>query len=122
MGIDGWLYIAVGDFGMTNSTGTDGRTITLRGGGVARVRPDGTELEIYSYHTRNHCDVAIDPYLDMFVRDNTNDGKGWNIRLHHFTNLSEHGYPRLYQNFADEAVKPLLDLGGGQRNWSSLFA
>ena len=113
MGIDGWLYIAVGDFGMTNSTGTDGRTITLRGGGVARVRPDGTELEIYSYHTRNHCDVAIDPYLDMFVRDNTNDGKGWNIRLHHFTNLSEHGYPRLYQNFADEAVKPLLDLGGG---------
>lgn len=113
MGIDGWLYISVGDFGMTNATGTDGKVISFWGGGVARVRPDGSELEIYSYHTRNQCDVAISPYLDLFTRDNTNDGKGWNIRLHHFTNLSEHGYPRLYQNFKDEAVKPLLDLGGG---------
>lgn len=113
MGIDGWLYISVGDFGMTNATGTDGTVVTLWGGGVARVRPDGSELEVYSYHTRNQCDVAISPYLDLFTRDNTNDGKGWNIRLHHFTNLSEHGYPRLYQNFKEEAVKPLLDLGGG---------
>lgn len=113
MGIDGWLYIAVGDFGMSSSTGTDGRKVTLHGGGVARVRPDGTGLEVYSYHTRNQCDVAISPYLDHFVRDNTNDGKGWNIRVHHHTNLADHGYPRLYKNFTDEAVKPLLDLGGG---------
>ena len=113
MGIDGWLYIAVGDFGMSSSTGTDGREVTLHGGGVARVRPDGTGLEVYSYYTRNQCDVAISPYLDQFVRDNTNDGKGWNTRLHHHTNLANHGYPRLYKNFTDEAVKPLLDLGGG---------
>lgn len=113
MGIDGWLYISVGDFGMSSSTGTDGRKVTLHGGGVARVRPDGSRLEVYSYHTRNHCDVAISPYMDLFARDNTNDGKGWNIRVHHLTRLSEHGYPRLYQNFAVEAVKPLLDLGGG---------
>lgn len=113
MGIDGWLYIAVGDFGMSSSTGTDGREVTLHGGGVARVRPDGSGLEVYSYFTRNQCDVAISPYLDQFVRDNTNDGKGWNIRLHHHTNLANHGYPRLYKNFKEEAVKPLLDLGGG---------
>lgn len=113
MGIDGWLYISVGDFGLSSATGTDGRVISLHGGGVARVRPDGSGLEVYSYHTRNHCDVAISPYLDLFSRDNTNDGKGWNIRVHHYTNLSEHGYPRLYKNFADEAVKPLLDLAGG---------
>lgn len=113
MGIDGWLYIAVGDFGMEGTTGTDGRVVTLQGGGVARVRPDGSNLEIYSYHTRNICDVAISPYLDLFTRDNTNDGKGWNIRLHHFTNGSEHGYPRLYKNFTQEVVKPLIDAGGG---------
>ena len=113
MGIDGWIYIAVGDFGMEGTKGTDGKVVTLRGGGVARVRPDGTDLEIYSYHTRNICDVAISPRMDLFTRDNTNDGKGWNIRVHHLTNGSEHGYPRLYQNFADEAVKPMLDLGGG---------
>jgi len=113
MGIDGWLYIAVGDFGMEDTKGTDGKVVRLHGGGVARVRPDGTELEVYSYNTRNICDVAISPTLDLFTRDNTNDGKGWNIRVHHFTNGSDHGYPRLYKNFADEAIKPMLDLGGG---------
>lgn len=113
MGIDGWIYIAVGDFGMEETRGTDGRVVTLHGGGVARVRPNGTELEVYSYNTRNICDIAISPQLDLFTRDNTNDGKGWNIRVHHLTNGSEHGYPRLYKNFTDEAVAPILDAGGG---------
>lgn len=113
MGIDGWLYIAVGDFGMEGTKGTDGKVVTLRGGAVARVRPDGSDLEVYSYYMRNICDVAIDPYLDLFTRDNTNDGKGWNIRVHHFTNGSDHGYPRLYKNFAEEALRPMQDQGGG---------
>ncbi|MGC6426194.1 MAG: DUF7133 domain-containing protein [Akkermansiaceae bacterium] len=113
MGIDGWLYIAVGDFGMEGTKGTDGRVVNLHGGGVARVRPDGTELEVFSFNTRNICDVAISPQLDLFSRDNTNDGKGWNIRVHHHTNGAEHGYPRLYKNFTREAVAPILDAGGG---------
>ncbi len=113
MGIDGWLYIAVGDFGMFGSKGTDGTRVELFGGGIARVRPDGSELETYAIMTRNNCDVAISPELDLFTRDNTNDGKGWNTRFHHFTNLGDHGYPRLYKNFADEAVIPLADFGGG---------
>ncbi|HEX3133324.1 MAG TPA: heme-binding domain-containing protein, partial [Planctomycetota bacterium] len=113
MGIDGWLYIAVGDFGMFNSKGTDDKHVTLFGGGVARVRPDGSELEVYFYMTRNLVDIAIAPTMDIFSRDNTNDGKGWNTRFHHFTNLSNHGYPRLYKNFADEAIVPLADFGGG---------
>jgi len=87
MGIDGWLYIAVGDFGMFGSKGTDGTRVELFGGGIARVRPDGSELETFAIMTRNNCDMAIAPTLDMFTRDNTNDGKGWNTRFHHFTNL-----------------------------------
>ncbi len=113
MGIDGWLYVAVGDFGMPDAVGTDGKHVTLQGGGVARVRPDGSELELYTVMTRNICDVAISPYLDLFSRDNTNDGKGWNTRFHHFTHLADAGYPRLYQNFADETALPLADYGGG---------
>lgn len=113
MGIDGWLYISVGDFGTTPAKGTDGSTVELHGGGVLRVRPDGSQLEAYSVMVRNICDTAISPVLDLFSRDNTNDGKGWNTRFHHFTALADHGYPRLYQNFADEAVKPLADYGGG---------
>ncbi|WP_035611119.1 c-type cytochrome [Haloferula sp. BvORR071] len=113
MGIDGWLYIAVGDFGTTPAKGTDGSTYTLHGGGVIRVRPDGSQVEPYAVMTRNICDTAISPELDIFSRDNTNDGKGWNTRFHHFTQLGDHGYPRMYKNFADEAIKPLADYGGG---------
>jgi putative heme-binding domain-containing protein len=113
MGIDGWLYVAVGDFGMPEAVGADGKTYTLWGGGVVRVRPDGSEMEPYSLYVRNICDIAITPTMDMFSRDNTNDGKGWNTRFHHFVPMGDHGYPRLYQNFADEIVTPLKDFGGG---------
>ena len=113
LGIDGWLYIAGGDFGFLKATGTDGKTLQHRGGGVIRVRPDGTGLEIYSTGTRNILEVAISPLMDMFARDNTNDGGGWNVRFHHFTGLDDHGYPRLYKNFNDECIQPLADYGGG---------
>ena len=42
MGIDGWIYIAIGDFGFVDAEGTDGTKLTMYGGGVVRVRPDGT--------------------------------------------------------------------------------
>lgn len=113
LGIDGWLYIAGGDFGFMKATGTDGKTLQHRGGGVIRVRPDGTGLEIYSTGTRNILEVAISPLMDIFARDNTNDGGGWNVRFHHFTGLDDHGYPRLYKNFNDECIQPLADYGGG---------
>ncbi|TWT89361.1 DUF7133 domain-containing protein [Neorhodopirellula pilleata] len=113
LGVDGWLYIAGGDFGFIDAEGTDGRKLTHRGGGVIRVRPDGTGLEVYSTGTRNILEVAISPTMDMFTRDNTNDGGGWDVRLHHFTGMDDHGYPRLYKNFNDECVQPLADYGGG---------
>ena len=113
MGADGWLYIAGGDFGFMDAEGTDGRKLTHRGGGVLRVRPDGTGLEIYSTGTRNILEVAISPQMDMFARDNTNDGGGWDVRMHHFTGMDNHGYPRLYKNFRDECIQPLADYGGG---------
>ncbi len=113
MGIDGWIYIAVGDFGFHNATGTDGTQLTLLGGGVARVRPDGTELELYTTGTRNDYDVAIDPFMNLFSRGNTNDGGGWNIRFLHLIQSGEYGYPRLFQNFATEIIPALADLGGG---------
>ena len=113
LGIDGWLYAAIGDFGFRKAEGADGRALQLRGGGVVRVRPDGTGLEAYSVGTRNILEAAISPLLDGFARDNTNDGDGWDTRFHHFSGLEDHGYPRLYKNFPDEAVRPLADYGGG---------
>lgn len=113
MGIDGWIYIAVGDFGFMNATGTDGRELQLRAGGVVRFRPDGTGMELFSTGTRNIYGLAITPTLDMISRDNTNDGGGWDVRLHQHIGLEDHGYPRLYMNFSDEIVAPLADYGGG---------
>lgn len=113
LGIDGWLYAAIGDFGFLKAEGTDGRTLQLRGGGVVRVRPDGTGLELFARGTRNILETPVSPLLDVFARDNTNDGGGWDVRFHHFTGMEDHGYPRLYKNFADELIQPLADYGGG---------
>ena len=113
LGIDGWLYAAIGDFGFMKAEGTDGRTAQLRGGGVVRVRRDGTGLEVYARGTRNILEVEMSPLLDGFARDNTNDGGGWNVRFHHITGLEDHGYPSLFKNFADEVVAPIVDYGGG---------
>ncbi len=113
LGIDGWLYLAIGDFGFMNAEGADGRRLQLRGGGIVRVRPDGSGLELYARGTRNILEVALSPLLDGIARDNTNDGDGWDTRLHHFTGLEEHGYPSLFRNFAAEAITPLADYGGG---------
>jgi putative heme-binding domain-containing protein len=113
LGVDGWLYIAVGDFGFLEAEGADGRKLQMRGGGVCRVRPDGIGLEIFSYGTRNNLEVALSPLLDGFTRDNNNDGGGWDVRFHHFTGLEDHGYPKLYMHFGDEIVAPLADYGGG---------
>jgi putative membrane-bound dehydrogenase-like protein len=113
MGIDGWLYIAVGDFGFTEAKGTDGTVLSRRGGGIVRVRPDGTEMEIHNWGQRNILDVCIDPFMNVFTRDNTNDGGGWDIRLSHLLQSGEYGYPSLYLNFTEESMPPLADYGGG---------
>lgn len=113
MGIDGWLYLAIGDQGCLDATGTDGSKATLRGGGVLRVRPDGSRLRALVTGTRNIYDVAVDPYLNLFARDNTNDGGGWGTRLHHLTELADFGYPSLFHNFKHEAMPSLADYGPG---------
>jgi putative heme-binding domain-containing protein len=113
MGIDGWIYIAVGDYGAVKATGKDGRTLALKGGGIVRVRPDGSGMELVVRGARNILAVAVSPTLDLFTRDNTNDGGGWNIRLSHNPVGAQMGYPSLYKNFADEMIPTMADLGGG---------
>ena len=113
MGIDGWLYLAIGDQGCFEATGTDGSQATLYGGGVLRVRPDGSQLSVLLSGTRNIYDLAVSPYLDLFARDNTNDGGGWNTRFFHLIELADFGYPRLYKNFGHEVLAPLADYGPG---------
>ncbi|MFC3563235.1 DUF7133 domain-containing protein [Pedobacter jamesrossensis] len=113
MGIDGWIYISVGDFGFHDAVDRSGKKLTMLGGGILRVRPDGTEMEVFTHGTRNVYDVAIDPYMNVFTRENTNDGGGWNVRFSHHIQTGEYGYPVLFQHFTDEIIPALADLGGG---------
>lgn len=113
MGIDGYIYVAVGDYGYANAVGKDGTVIKRHGGSIVRLRPDGTGLEIYATGTRNTYDVGIDPFMHVFARDNTNDGGGWNTRFHYLPPLAEMGYPSLFLNFPDETMQTLFDFGAG---------
>ncbi len=113
LGIDGFIYVAVGDYGYVEAKGKDGTTIKSRGGGIVRVRPDGTGLEIVSLGQRNIYDVAVSPTLDLFTRDNTNDGGGWDVRLSFVPPGAQMGYPTLFKNFPEDIVQPLADYGGG---------
>ncbi len=120
MGIDGWLYIGVGDYGIKEAKGKDGKKIVMRGGGVVRVRPDGTDLEIYCTGLRNPFDLAIDPFLNLFTRDNTNDGAGWDTRVSLLKQSAHYGYTQLYANFTDE-IMPTLGVFGGGGGTGGLF-
>jgi len=119
--IDGWLYLAIGDQGMHKATGKDGKEVQLHGGGIVRVRPDGSEIELYVTGLRNFYDLGLDPLFNGFTRDNTNDGDGWNVRLSQIYQGANYGYPRLYKRFSDELMPFIHDFGGGSGTGSMWF-
>jgi putative membrane-bound dehydrogenase-like protein len=113
LGPDGWIYVAVGDYGYLNATGKDGATITRHGGSLVRVHPDGTGLEIVTVGTRNIYDIGLDPFGHAFTRDNTNDGGGWDTRFHWLAPGANMGYPSLFLHFRDEHMPSIADYGAG---------
>ncbi len=143
MGMDGWLYVSIGDKGIPKMSripiplrGTDkgkemeklgsvetaeGRTrhtkdghhISLEGGGVIRFPPDGTKQEVFASGTRNHLDVPMDEHDRIFVRDNTDDGLGWNTRLMYLPRGAFMGYPWAYTQRPKETLPMIHDFGGG---------
>src|SRR3954471_8311026 len=80
VGHDGWLYLALGDHG-ADVQRPEGDRLILRGGGILRCRPDGRDLHIFATGLRNIYDVALDAGLNVFVRDNENDGGTYMVRV-----------------------------------------
>ena len=113
LGMDGWLYMSVGDKGIYGAVGTDGSTAELRGGGVLRLRPDGTKLEVYSRGTRNHLDVALNAEDEIFTYDNTDDGNGWWTRVTHMVDGGAYGYPWDYKPQRPYTLWMMGDYAGG---------
>ncbi len=111
-GHDGWLYLALGDRGC-DVVRPEGDLLVLNGGGILRCRPDGRDLHVFSTGLRNIYDVALDDDLNVFTRDNENDGGNYKIRVIQSFFGADHGYPYLYDERPDEALAPLADLGLG---------
>ncbi|MBC7854672.1 MAG: HEAT repeat domain-containing protein, partial [Pirellulaceae bacterium] len=111
-GHDGWLYLALGDHGCSVNR-PEGDKLVLEGGGILRCRPDGRDLHIFSTGLRNIYDVALDAELNVFTRDNENDGGDYKIRVCHSFFGADHGYPYDYYERARKALAPIADLGLG---------
>ena len=112
VGHDGWLYLALGDRGC-DVTRYEGDRLLFQQGGILRCRPDGSDLHVFSSGLRNIYDIALDEELNVFVRDNENDGGDYMIRVCHSFHGADHGYPYLYYERPYEALLPVADLGRG---------
>jgi putative membrane-bound dehydrogenase-like protein len=112
-GMDGWLYISVGDKGVPGVHGIDGRTAQLLGGGTMRCRPDGTGIEVISNGTRNHLEPNLDARDNIFTYDNTDDGLGWWTRVTHQIDGGYFGYPYDYHDRTDRHLPRMAEFGGG---------
>ena len=113
IGIDGYLYISVGDKGVPKATGPDGRTAQVFGGGTLRCRLDGKGLEVFTSGTRNHLEPNLDARDNLFTYDNTDDGLGWWTRVTHHVDGGYYGYPWDYHDRTDRMLKPMAEYGGG---------
>jgi putative membrane-bound dehydrogenase-like protein len=113
IGIDGYLYISVGDKGVPKATGPDGRTAQVFGGGILRCRLDGNGLEVFSNGTRNHLEPNLDERDNLFTYDNTDDGLGWWTRVTHHVDGGYYGYPWDYHDRLDRMINRIEEYGGG---------
>jgi len=105
-----FIYIAMGDYAASSEG--EGRTVLRhRGGGIVRIRPDGTGSSSSS-KARAHYDVAVSPTLDIFTRDNTTTAA-----LERPSQLQPPGaqwLPDAFVNFVEDHPT-LADYGGGSR-------
>ncbi len=104
LGMDGFLYISVGDKGIPKGVGRDGKAITLFGGGVIRIRPDGTDLEVVSTGERNPLSVALTATDDVFTYGNDDDSKRWPNSLTHHIVGAHFGYPYEFLTVPDRTL------------------
>ena len=110
LGMDGFLYISVGDKGIPRGVARDGTTIRLFGGGVIRIRPDGTGLEVVSTGECNPLSVALSATDEVFTFGNDDDSKKWPNSLTHHIVGGHYGYPYEFLT----APRRNLPIMGGQ--------
>ena len=113
LGMDGFLYVPFGDKGIPAAVGSDGKTLRVHGGGVLRVRPDGTDLELVASGLRNPLSVAINRRGDAFAYGNDDDSKQWPNGLIHLIDGGHYGYPYEFLDAPQHALPLITGRIGG---------
>ena len=112
LGMDGYFYAACGDKGLHGARGTDGSRATLSTGGIFRIRPDGSQLEVFSHGVRNILDVALNAEDDLFTYDNTDEHE-WMGRFTHMVEAGFYGYPHDFIPRRPYTLWMMADYGAG---------
>src|SRR6266568_1811699 len=112
LAMDGHFYVAIGDKGLYQCQGRDGSKVNLHGGGILRLRPDGTELDIYCAGVRNILDVALNDEDELFTYDNTDEYQ-WMGRLTHMVDGGFYGYPHDFIPKRPYTLWMMHDVGPG---------
>jgi glucose/arabinose dehydrogenase len=93
LAMDGYLYIAVGDKGIYGFVGRDGRRLVLPLGGVIRMRPDGTGVEVFATGFRTVLNPAIDARDEIFLYDNNDHLNIYKTAVGQIVDGGYYGYP-----------------------------
>ena len=112
LGMDGFFYGASGDKGLHGAKGTDGSRADLFSGGIFRIRPDGSQLEVVSHGLRNTLDVALNAEDERFTYDNT-DEHDWMGRFTHTVDAGFYGYPHDFIPQRPYTLWMMEDYGAG---------
>jgi putative heme-binding domain-containing protein len=69
LGFDGWVYACHGFANESTIRDRAGHSITIQSGHTFRFRPDGSNLEVFTYGQVNPFGLAFDPWGDLYSAD-----------------------------------------------------